>query len=148
MAVLYSKYRCKSSSNIFHHSIWCVVSFFRPPCNFVFYCCLAKDLLRGTPAVFPFDFSTGPLLIILHLSLAIACLVTSFIILVHLPHLLLIRHHFCQVICIREFGLSSKYLLWPWSYCMGVVKWSELNCSFVMNFMFAENKSWTPLLPK
>ena len=69
MAVLYSKYRCKSSSNIFHHSIWCVVSFFQPPlCNFVFYCCLAKDLLRGTPAVFPFDFSTGPLLIILHLS--------------------------------------------------------------------------------
>ena len=109
MAVLYSKYRCKSSSNIFHHSIWCVVSFFRPPCNFVFYCCLAKDLLRGTPAVFPFDFSTGPLLIILHLSLAIACLVTSFIILVRLAHLLLIKPHFCQVICIRGFGLRGPY---------------------------------------
>ena len=115
MSKFNSKYHNKLSSNItssvFHHSIWCVVSFFRPPCNFVFYCCLAKDLLRGTPAVFPFDFSTGPLLIILHLSLAIARLVTSFIILVRLAHVLLIKPHFCQVICIREFGLSSKYLL-------------------------------------
>ena len=116
MSVFPSKYHNKLSSNItssvFHQSIWCLVSFFQPPLgNLVLCCCLAKDLLRGTPAVFPFDFSTGPLLIILHLSLAIACLVTSFIILVHLPHLLLIKHHFCQVICIREFGLSSKYLM-------------------------------------
>ena len=116
MSKFNSKYHNKLSSNItssvFHQSIWCLVSFFQLPlCNFVFYCCLAKDLLRGTPAVFPFDFSTGPLLIILHLSLAIACLVTSFIILVHLAHLLLIKHHFYQVICIRGLGLSSKYLM-------------------------------------
>lgn len=94
---------------------------FLPLCNLVFYCCLAKDLLRGTPAVFPFDFSTGPLLIILHLSLAIARFVTSFIILVHLPHLLLIKPHFCQVICkvgafLKVFGdwCVLEFFSWVW----------------------------------